>query len=906
MAEVQRKHGPFAGISRILDRTEQGASALWDGRGVYHRERGRLHGCFEAKTATATGPDNPSAATSNEGAVRVYDGVVVRRGDATGSALTGTDYYPDEGLSSSTEQVIGAAAALNWPPSSVVYWPEADAFVFLGHCAYLNGSTLVLLTRAGGYGGTASGSGVSLNVSGDFRRVLNAAFEARGKIAFLDDANWLYGFDGYDLGASTMAISQSRANSASVGYCHVPGPFRAKIFGGRLWVFADGEPVRVYHRDNVASASAYRGTLNGIVVAGDVATAGRPVIITSYSLGSPVSITAAKGGTSGTLSVAISNRVGILTAFTAGGASGDPSAALKSSYIFRNSGTAVTFSDALEEGLNASATRFATGPLYMRDVEQWQGALVGVSGPRLLLDLGTGTISRSSSTITGSGTAFTTEVRPGDLLLRWRPSAALPAWADFAGAEVVGRVVTVTSNTSITVDLTTTDTVSGESFAYVRAPDLGARNTLLFSGRPVNTANGVSEDRRDWTYWLYNNTVLIGEAADGEIVRLVSLDARLIVFFERAVYQISGTPPIGGYLPPDFGAQRLSAAAGLGSYEACVIGPDGQTIYFSDRNGCWMLFGGTVRQIDDQVRDHPEFRPPFAHAAEAGGRVYFQEALGTSRTNTGAVASSTATNGLRTVTLGAAQTWESGDDVYVCSGGEVWIGEAATSGSSSTALTLVDPYFGPTAADAVVYVAARHPRIWIYDTLANTWTYTVRVNGDDEQPGAAAYVPSFIGTPGRIGGLANPYRFDASTEDRVMVPYWTGTAWAVRELNGTPHDDARLYHGVRVQTAFDDAGTPADKSVRRVTLYARGDLSTDGTGATEYDGVRVDVLDDEAVAASRTVAPKRSNAQTRVYSAPGSAARLDAASVAVGDGVAPLKELQDVWTDLQVKEGRRW
>ena len=78
---------------------------------------------------------------------------------------------------------------------------------------------------------------------------------------------------------------------------------------------------------------------------------------------------------------------------------------------------------------------------------------------------GTGTVTSSGTSVTGSSTSFTTQVVAGNVLCRTSDNA------------IIGTVLTVNSNTSITLTATATTTVSGVAFYIKSTPNLVFENT---------------------------------------------------------------------------------------------------------------------------------------------------------------------------------------------------------------------------------------------------------------------------------------------------------------------------------------------------------------------------------------------------------------------------------------------
>ena len=131
-------------------------------------------------------------------------------------------------------------------------------------------------------------------------------------------------------------------------------------------------------------------------------------------------------------------------------------------------------------------------------------------------------------------------------------------------------------------------------------------NDVYYSGDPGIYA--IEPAPQDWSYWYALNQAKIGHSGQGKIVKCLTVLDTVMVFLEKAIYTISGYPPIDGAIDNQLVVRELVNGLGLIGYDGAEVSNDGQSVYFigSDNE----LYAGNtagIQRMSDKINLHPRF-----------------------------------------------------------------------------------------------------------------------------------------------------------------------------------------------------------------------------------------------------------------------------------------------------------
>jgi len=164
-----------------------------------------------------------------------------------------------------------------------------------------------------------------------------------------------------------------------------------------------------------------------------------------------------------------------------------------------------------------------------------------------------------------------------------------------------------------------TDMLSPKTF-FVWRERLGASTDrqVQFSGfpgaaLPVFTSSNVL----DWGYWDALNNRVIGTPEDGDIIRVLPQDDRIICGLRGpvhgAIYQVRGYPAINALIENQLVVEKISSELGFNSYDAAALDDDGLMSYFAFGNNIYRLNGVQPEKIDQAIEDHELRRGEITH-----------------------------------------------------------------------------------------------------------------------------------------------------------------------------------------------------------------------------------------------------------------------------------------------------
>lgn len=231
----------------------------------------------------------------------------------------------------------------------------------------------------------------------------------------------------------------------------------------------------------------------------------------------------------------------------------------------------------------------------------------------------TGTVSTTSgsTTITGSGTTWSGNVEAG-MFLHINSGTLL---------QRTFKIVSVASNTSLTVDQAPDATVAGVGYSalplgavtssssmwgggsyWPQADAMCSHQGRIFAGSVQDSASANQDERVRWSatpsetsgkfigcdYWHANGYTDIGVGVGGSIVALISYGGELLVFKEGAVFVLRGVVSTDG---SDLGArvEIVSQNHGLGNWKSVAASPIG--VVFVDGTGAHVYQGGSIRPL---------------------------------------------------------------------------------------------------------------------------------------------------------------------------------------------------------------------------------------------------------------------------------------------------------------------
>jgi hypothetical protein len=219
-----------------------------------------------------------------------------------------------------------------------------------------------------------------------------------------------------------------------------------------------------------------------------------------------------------------------------------------------------------------NANRHVPPPNFMGVITRYQDRML-YAVPR---SYGTGTVATTagSTTITGTGTSWTSEMVGRTLQI--------------SGEVEHFIIATFSSTTSITVDRDPANTASGLS--YVIKPDATNRNKIMYSEQDEPESVPAT------------NTITIQENVDDqdEMTGMLPYGSQLLALKERHIYRV------WFYSQP-----RIDAGVALFAYRGCVNsrcwGYHEGIIYLMDELGAYAITGGQVQPIGYPIQD--KFRP---------------------------------------------------------------------------------------------------------------------------------------------------------------------------------------------------------------------------------------------------------------------------------------------------------
>jgi hypothetical protein len=133
-------------------------------------------------------------------------------------------------------------------------------------------------------------------------------------------------------------------------------------------------------------------------------------------------------------------------------------------------------------------------------------------------------------------------------------------------------------------------------------------NTLYYSGFIGSPTVPIDPDPLNPYFWYELNSVTVGNSAQGKIIRCMELGDAIIVFLEKAIYRVSGYPPVNGAYENQLVVQELSNDLGITSYDAAALSTDGGTAFFIGNDQRIYQMGAGFNEISEAIREHPRFR----------------------------------------------------------------------------------------------------------------------------------------------------------------------------------------------------------------------------------------------------------------------------------------------------------
>lgn len=150
-------------------------------------------------------------------------------------------------------------------------------------------------------------------------------------------------------------------------------------------------------------------------------------------------------------------------------------------------------------------------------------------------------------------------------------------------------------------------------------------NRVLVSGFPGFPSPFVAPNPDDWAYWYSLNYKQVGhpdDEAENNILRCVVVGGLVMVFLERGIAIISGTPPVNE-LENQMVVDFLSNTLGAKSYDAITVAPDGQSVFFVGIDGnLYVASPSGIQEISKKIRKHERFRD-FEYVVAAENVVVF-------------------------------------------------------------------------------------------------------------------------------------------------------------------------------------------------------------------------------------------------------------------------------------------
>jgi len=841
---VKIKFGPFVGgINRLKARTQLSTMELWDARGMIQEERGRLRSCWESASADTYG-----------GVTNTFSKI-----DSYYSAWT-----------ASTAYTIG----------QMVVPITRAGFVFTVATAGTSGSTGNEPDWPTSIGNTITDNGavwLCIGVDADAAPISVEAWKEQSLMVAGSD------YLGQLAGKSVPLYLAGE--TAQKPYFHQIGEW--------LLVCADGVPAKVYNNaalttPGVGIEVAWSPENTAIVEPGriraDARVAHYPIWLyrTWHTTGTmQASITATLAQDSGTW-------------FNPNGPHGNAAtvtADYETNFMYFKTKDTLDPENAMPGGLavnvdangtaNAVAyfdnpgnadTNYRAGVLAQEAMYRfpatYQGRLCAVEGRThnysLLHDTANTTVS---GVVTVTGKDVTDIIgRDDEIIVVGGALDENPPIKDpvifYENDEVKMQKRTVTLvvfSTNTTITYTGDDITIGSTDDHwyaKRALSRDQRNTVYFTGRPADAANGITANTRDFFWLNTSNAVIVGEGGEGDITGMWSQgDDRLLVGLNAALYEIVGTLPLDGVAPPGFDVRQITSSAGVLEQEAGTFDDSGNIFYFCSGTdfGLYVLYGQTVERIDSSIRSHPQ------HPVNASTPVGFKYLSFANK---------------------RLYCWTSESDPFC------WVLDTEMRTESA-------PY--------------------------GSWTYTKRVNAGQDQTGTLAAVEISAGQTenklyngsGKHGGGFAPYRKVQNEPDRELVAYYDGSDYSLRSLNHLPdeHNDANLLHSCKVETGFVDGSTMAPKRTRQMRALDAKPMNINSGTTTALNEVQFTLTNSEGFTSlTRTVTPERSDGDSNKYRVQGVGGRGDTSiSVALNNSAtvySPIGELDSIEVDVIPMEHR--
>lgn len=153
-----------------------------------------------------------------------------------------------------------------------------------------------------------------------------------------------------------------------------------------------------------------------------------------------------------------------------------------------------------------------------------------------------------------------------------------------------------------------TDTFSPQTFAtYRNRLAASLDNEVYFAGWPGQPSPFFEPEPQNWAYWYDLNSVTVGHAGQGSIVRMEALGDSLFVFLQTATYRIYGYPPINGAYDNQLVVQEVAGGLGISTYDSICRAPDNMSLYVIGSDGDLYQFNGAYVAISEPILNHPRF-----------------------------------------------------------------------------------------------------------------------------------------------------------------------------------------------------------------------------------------------------------------------------------------------------------
>ena len=668
MPRTQQSYAPFGGINTAVSKTDEYDGRLLDAQGVYHREVGRLHPVCEGQELAANADHEVAHSTGTIAGLMIRPSGLWQGLDAM-ATLPATGKYPVDyryaagqyaagpyslrvyeqpyTYAELTSQTNGITRDLSWYGG----WGNYTALSVTAQAQTIKsilgsfGATLAAVTSTNwavtakigeeDASGIAHLAAYTSRVAGKSNLIQLTALNSTTQVtrivrAILSPASTpgiigQYQIDTLDAD-SAAAVAYILGLSSDV-IVDVLAPLPANMIDigdGYTLVWQDGQPARVYTYAGINSfpSDLSERVLNTRYIQGKLGNANKCHYLlprdTATSVAATISRTAGKTLTS---TVAISSTVPRLIQLYTLTGERNVRHLLDTTVYGEQSGAATYTLDIDVQAV--SGVWYQAAPIW--DAKHFRAAtvhnkqLVGLEGAhyKVIPAPTTATVSAAAGVLTYNAAALTwltANRRDGDSVVLVR---SLAAPNNYSPGENLRSL-----NALDVDDAITQSTVAASTFGLVRPLTQTERNRLHFAGTPVDTANGIPEDATNWAD--YNTPSLeIGDPQDGLATGLLSVDdSRLLVFFEGAIWEVSGTLPLGNVVPADLNVRKLSVASGASSYEAVDHDRASQTIYYAGRRGVYRMGGNTVEQLDTTIRNHSEYPADWTHVRFAGDKVY--------------------------------------------------------------------------------------------------------------------------------------------------------------------------------------------------------------------------------------------------------------------------------------------